>query len=369
MVSQNLRQHFMLLLLPLSFVYGIIISIRNWFFDMGILPSIEFNFPVISVGNITVGGTGKTPHVEYLIKLLSEEKHIALLSRGYKRKTKGFLLANEGVTSAIIGDEPYQIWQKFKKIKVAVDEKRVRGIKQLKKNHPELQCIILDDAFQHRYVRPGISILLIDYYRPMHNDCILPAGNLRESRQGIHRADIVIVTKVPYEMKPIEKRVWIKELNLFPYQLLFFSTFQYGMLQPVFDQNLARITLGKLENMKPAILLVTGIANPVPLRQRLITCCTSIEHLQYPDHYEYAERDLNEIETRYTDMNGSLKLIITTEKDAVKLKSHTPPNLTLKENMYFIPVEVTFLDEKQEEFDENIKNYVTKNRRINRLHS
>jgi tetraacyldisaccharide 4'-kinase len=369
MVPRKVRQNLQPLLRLLSSVYGIIISIRNRLFDLGILTSVEFNFPVISVGNITVGGTGKTPHVEYLIRLLHKKTDIAILSRGYKRKTKGFVLADHAASPVSIGDESYQIWHKFRDVKVAVDERRVHGIRLLKNNNPELQCVILDDAFQHRYVHPGVSILLIDYYRPLNKDHMLPAGNLRELMRGIYRADIVIITKVPHEIKPIEKRQWIRDLNLFPNQFLYFTTFRYGSPEPVFNVKLKKYILDDLAALKTVILLVTGIVNPTPLYERLITCCISIEHLHYPDHHEYLKTDLDRIENCFNKLNGELKLIITTEKDAVKIRNLNNVSGTIKNNLYFIPVEVTFLDEKREEFDETILNYVTKNKRISRLHS
>ena len=210
---------------------------------MRILKSVEFEFPVISVGNITVGGTGKTPHVEYLIDLLSEKFHIAFLSRGYRRKTKGFVQAGKNSGPDEIGDEPFQVHRKFQDITVAVDEKRVHGIEQLKKKNKKLQCIILDDAYQHRHVKPGLNILLIDYHRPLHKDFLLPAGDLRERIYGMHRANIVIVSKVPNNIKPIEKRIWIKDLNLFPYQFLYFTELEYGKLTPVFWEKQKELSL------------------------------------------------------------------------------------------------------------------------------
>jgi tetraacyldisaccharide 4'-kinase len=366
---QKYRLYLKPFLLPISSLYGIITSIRNYLFDVGILPSVEFDFPVISVGNITVGGTGKTPHVEYLLNMLDKENNTALLSRGYKRKTKGFVLADKNSSPEQIGDESFQIGQKYKNIRVAVDEKRVHGIKMLKKINPELQCVVLDDAFQHRYVTPGISILLIDYYRPLQNDHMLPAGNLRECKQGIHRANIVIVTKVPHEIKPIEKRLWIKELNLFPYQFLYFSTFSYGKLKPVFGRQQKEISLGELAELNASLLLISGISNPLPLSQKFIPICSSLQHIQYPDHHEYTTDDLKDIARRFNEMTGDNKMIVTTEKDAVKLKFLTGVTSILTENMYFIPVEVIFLDEKKEEFEGNILNYVRNNKRISRLHS
>jgi tetraacyldisaccharide 4'-kinase len=365
---QQRRRYLKPLLVALSILYGLITLLRNRLFDAGILRSVEFGFPVISVGNITVGGTGKTPHVEYLIKLLHEKFNIAILSRGYKRKSKGFLIAGKGSTPDQIGDESFQIWQKFRNILVAVDEKRVRGIRLLKKHDPSLQCIVLDDAFQHRYVVAGVSILLIDYYRPLASDRMLPAGSLREYKQGIHRANIIIVTKVPHAIKPIEKRLWIKDLGLYPYQYLYFSSLRYGSLVPVFDRKQKKIILGELSDMKPNIILITGIANSQPLKEMLITCCSAIDHVCFHDHHEYSVNDLADIEKRYFNIPENHKLIITTEKDSVKIRNFDTINPLVKKAVYFIPVEVVLLDDRQKEFDANIVNYVTKNRTISRLH-
>lgn len=340
---------------------------RNKLFDVGILRSVEFDFPVISVGNITVGGTGKTPHVEYLLRLLSGNYSIALLSRGYKRKTKGFVLAQQSIGPDEIGDESYQVWKKFEKIKVAVDAKRVHGIRILKKIDSSIKCIILDDAYQHRYVNAGLSILLVDYYRPLNKDRMLPLGNLRENARGIRRANIVIVTKVPHEIKPIEMRQWIKELKLFPYQYLYFTSFRYGDLKPVFNIERESIALGEIEKRKPGVLLITGIANPEPLYNKLVTYCTSIDHVFFPDHHDYTMSDIHEIETRFNAIPVENKLIITTEKDAVKISNLPIQGSSIKDFFYFIPVEVLFLDHKQEEFDRIIFEYVERNKRICRI--
>jgi tetraacyldisaccharide 4'-kinase len=369
MDSHSSRKPFQPLLLLLSCLYGAAVTLRNKFFNVGILRSVEFDFPVISVGNITVGGTGKTPHVEYLINLLHGVFSVAFLSRGYKRKTKGFILADPTSTPDDIGDEPFQVKNKFSGLMVAVDEKRVHGIKMLKGENPALQCVILDDAFQHRYVKPGLSILLIDYYRPMSKDWVLPAGNLRENPAEIRRANMVIVTKVPHTIKPIELRLWIKDLKLFPDQFLYFTSFQYSDLLPVYNSKQNSISLAELEERRPGVLLLTGIANPTPLYERLISCCSYIEHIIFPDHYEYTGDDIIEIEKWFNSLKGDTNIIITTEKDAVKLRNLVPVASKLMNQFYFLPVEVIFLGNKQEEFDRNIKEYVAKNRRIGRLYN
>jgi tetraacyldisaccharide 4'-kinase len=368
MASRKLRRSLAPVLFPLSLLYGTVTGIRNILFDLKILKSVGFDLPVISVGNLTAGGTGKTPHVEYLLKLLSEKFSVGLLSRGYKRKTKGFQLAGKNSLPQDIGDESYQVLKKFKTISVAVDENRVHGIVQMKKKIKNLGALILDDAFQHRYVKAGISILLIDYYRPVFKDYLLPMGDLRETKSALSRADIVIVTKVPENMAPIEKRLWIKELDLFPYQLLFFTGFTYGNLVPVFDKVKKNTSLGEVKKDASSILLLTGIANPEPMKKTLQEYTGNLVTLSFPDHHEYTQSDLDTVQKKYTKPDHGKNIIITTEKDAVKLKQLKKVDPVLKENMFYLPVEVKFLDNGQKEFDKKIIEYVAKNKGISRLH-
>ncbi|MBN1596787.1 MAG: tetraacyldisaccharide 4'-kinase [Bacteroidales bacterium] len=368
MSSRLIRRIIAPFLLPASLLYGIAMVIRNKLFDINILKSAEFDFPVISVGNITVGGTGKTPHVEYLMDLLHDKFKVAMLSRGYKRNTKGFLLASKNSGPETIGDEPYQIFHKYKNISVAVDESRVNGVKALKEKKNELQVVILDDAFQHRYILPGVSILLIDYNRPTFKDYLLPAGDLREGRNAVYRADIVIVTKVPTDFKPIDKRIWIKKLNLFPYQYLYFTTYEYGELCPLFSKKERNIELNVLKQSKLSVLLVTGIANSGPLYDTIHSYSNKVEHIKYPDHHYYTTGDINLIKKRYNAIQAKRKIIITTEKDAVKLKKFKDMDRFVRERIFYLPVKVRFLDNKKAEFDKHITNYVKKNKRIGYLH-
>ncbi len=368
MAIHNLRRKLSPLLFPFSCVYGMAVSIRNKLFDLKILKSTEFDFPVISIGNITAGGTGKTPHVEYLAEFLSKQFHVSVLSRGYKRTTKGFLLADKKSTPQTIGDEPYQMFSKFKNVTFAVDENRVHGINELKKKNPKLQTVILDDAFQHRYVTPGVSILLIDYSRPVYKDCFLPAGNLRESTHSISRANIVIVTKVPENIKPIEKKLWEKELKLFPYQFLYYTNFEYGCLTPVFPPGKQKFSLEEIQNTNASVLLLAGIANPAPLLEKLTSGQNEVVPLYFPDHHEYSQHDLHEIKSMYNSLKKKKKIIITTEKDAIKLGKLADVDHTIQERMYYLPVKVKFLYDKQEDFDSNIINYVATNKRISPLH-
>jgi tetraacyldisaccharide 4'-kinase len=368
MTLEGLRQSIAPILYPFSVIYGIVVSFRNILFDLNILKSVEFNFPVISVGNITVGGTGKTPHIEYLIRLLSAGHQVATLSRGYKRTTKGFLVAGAGTVPSDIGDEPFQIYSKFKNITVAVDGDRVRGIKNIRSKTAKNDVILLDDAFQHRYVRPGVSILLIDYNRPVFKDCLLPSGDLRESTDAIERANIVIITKVPSGIKPIEKRIWIKELNLYPYQYLYFTSFEYGEPVPLFSNKQNSIRLEDLKNDDLNVLLVTGIATPMPLKNKIEQYTGKVESVFFTDHHNFTEHDLQSVSDTFDALPGKKKVLFTTEKDAVKLRMLKNIKRGLKEKMYYIPVEIKFMDGWQEEFDSNILEYVKNNRKISRLH-
>ena len=266
---------------PLSLIYGLIVTIRNRLFDLKIIKSAEFDIPVISIGNITVGGTGKTPHIEYLIRLLANEFNIAVLSRGYKRKTRNYMLAAEESTSDDIGDEPKQLKQKFPDVHIAVDRKRVHGILNLLENIKDLKAILLDDAYQHRYVKPGLSILLIDYNQPLSSDYMLPFGNLREKRCETGRADIIIITKTPKDLKPIEKKILIKDLKILPYQFLYFTTYDYKNPEPVFDNNIKRLDFHSIRKNKSSILLVTGIAQPGPLVKFLNSYLYTIDHMNF----------------------------------------------------------------------------------------
>lgn len=354
------------LLIPLSLLYGFGVAVRNKLFDLNILKSFEFDLPIISVGNITVGGTGKTPHIEYLVEMLNRRFKLAVLSRGYKRNTKGFILAGKDTDPDEIGDESYQVFSKYENISVAVDEKRVHGVKELKKNYKDLQVILLDDAFQHRYIKPGVSILLIDYHRPLNKDFLLPYGQLRECRDAIRRAHIVIVTKVPDSIKPIEMRLWKKELKLYPYQFMYFTKFTYGSLIPM-DKG-PEIYLSELKQRSTSLLLVTGIANPEPMVKYLTRFSNTLQTMQYPDHHNYTVKDCQIIKSNFDRLPGNQKIIVITEKDAVKLRLNSAYNPELKSKTCYLPVRVKFLNEKECDFDSNILNYVAKNKKINRLH-
>ena len=358
-------------LLPLSWLYGLGVGFRNLLFEMGILKSKSFSTPVISVGNITVGGTGKTPHVEYLVRLLKDQAKVAVLSRGYKRKTSGFVLADNNATVRSIGDEPFQMKTKFPNVTVAVDRKRTRGIEKLTSGDyvKDIDVILLDDAFQHRYVKPGINILLVDYHRLIIYDKLLPAGRLREPIESKNRADIVIVTKCPKDLKPMEFRVITKAMSLYPYQQLFFSTHEFEALRPVFSKKPKRLKKTEApEHMELSaladknILLLTGIASPEQMLIDLKTYAKEVTPLAFSDHHNFKEKDVNRINEAFNAL-PSPKLIITTEKDETRLKQVEGLSNEVKKNLYALPIKIQFLLDQENTFNQNIINYVRKNSR------
>ena len=348
-------------LLPLSWLYGIGIKFRNLCFETGMLKSRSFDIPIISVGNLTVGGTGKTPHVEYLTQLLKKHFKVAILSRGYKRKTKGFVLAQTQSGVPDIGDEPCQMKKKFPDITVAVDRDRCHGIDTLMtlEETKDTEVILLDDAFQHRYVKPGINILLVDYHRLIIYDELLPAGRLREPMTEKNRADIVIVTKCPKDLKPMEYRVITKAMNLYPYQKLYFTTLKYHDLVAVFSDK--KLPLDQL-TADMNILLLSGIASPKQIMVDLEQYTKKIYPLTFSDHHQFTEKDILLIQQTYASMPAP-KMIITTEKDAVRLKHIQELSDDIRKDMYVLPLEICFLLEQSNMFNKNIIDYVHKNSR------
>lgn len=343
------------ILKPLSVAYGTGMKLRNKMFDYGVLKQHEFDIPVIVVGNLSVGGTGKTPHTEYIIDALRYRFRLGVLSRGYRRKTKGFVYAGPSSTPALIGDEPYQIYRKFgKDVSVAVCEDRCRGIEEMRKIDPSINMILLDDAFQHRYVKPTVSIVLTEFSRPAFQDNLLPLGRLRESTFGFNRADIVVVTKCPVNIKPMEYRIFVKNLNLYPYQKLFFSNFSYGNLMPVFpDENIHPPYLNWLTD-QDSILALAGIANPVPFVKHLRGFKAKVRHLIFPDHHDLGRNDIAVIRERFKTLPGDNKYIITTEKDAVKLMANPHYPRSLKSRTFYLPVKVEFLPYQPGTFDDTL---------------
>ena len=355
-------------LLPLSFLYGMGVRFRNMLFDTGILESRSFPIPVISVGNITVGGAGKTPHVEYLIRLLCETKRVSVLSRGYKRRTKGYLLASSSSTSLELGDEPYQMYLKYgRQVHVAVSANRCEGIERLCSD-PETKdtdVILLDDAFQHRYVKPGVNILLVDYHRLIVYDKLLPAGRLREPKDGKRRADIVIVTKCPPDLRPMDFRVITKALNLYPYQKLFFTTIEYGDLIPLFS-NSRSLALSEITS-DFEVLVISGIASPQHLLCDIQKHTENVIPMTFRDHHLFTPKDIARINNTF-DSLSSKRIIITTEKDAARLVGLDGLSDDVRNHIYALPIKTTFLLEQQEQFDEFILSYVLKNSKDSILH-
>lgn len=345
-----------MVLLPLSKLYGFGVGVRNLMFKWGILKQREFPVPVVVVGNIGVGGTGKTPHTEYVISLLRYKYRIAMLSRGYKRTTKGFVLATRRSTPLDIGDEPYQIYHKFGgDVTVAVCEDRCAGIEELLRIDPKINLIVLDDAFQHRYVKPSVSVVLTEFNNPVFYDKLLPLGRLREPVSAIYRADMVVVTKCPDQLQPLEYAIFKKNLKLFPYQKLFFSRYRYGSLRPLFPDvikdTLHLSWLGETET----VLALSGIANPKPFIRYLKSFKPTVKVKLFPDHHNFTRKDLDALVKRFEELEGSRKIIVTTEKDAVRLMNNPYFPQSLKGFIYYQPVEVQFDPMNVNNFDMEIQ--------------
>ncbi len=352
-----------ILLYPVSMLYGLIVHFRNMLYDLNLFKSKEFDVTVISIGNITVGGTGKTPHVEYLVDLLKEKFKVATLSRGYRRKTKGFYQVNTDSTVREVGDEPLQIKRKFPDVTVSVCENRVEGVEKLlaKEEKKSPDVILLDDAFQHRRISPVINILLMDYNRPLKNDSLLPAGSLRESASQLRRANVIIFSKCPpAEVTPIMRRVMQNEVGLKPYQSMFFTTYEYGKMKPVFDAK----DLGKdfYEKHSYAILIVTGIAYPRLIPEYLKQFTSETEMVSFPDHHNFSTDDIRMIMGKFAQLKNEKKIIITTEKDAVRFAEIPDLDEQFKNALYFLPVKVKFIDEEGKLFNKKILNYVGENK-------
>jgi tetraacyldisaccharide 4'-kinase len=357
-----------LLFLPVSFVYGIVMCIRNSLYDFGLLPSKEKNTAVISVGNLTVGGTGKTPHTEFIVSELQSLFRVAILSRGYKRETKGFVLANQKSNALKIGDEPMQMYLKFHGVPVAVSENRSKGIDKLLDLYPTLDAIVLDDAHQHRRIRPGLSILLTDYNRLYTRDSLLPGGNLREpKKQGARRADIIIVTKCPAGMSAIDMRVIEHEVSPSMYHHVFFSSFVYDEPLPVFIRYADRLWLfKKIKQKRASVLLVTGIVSPQMILSHLRNYTDDIRHLQFRDHHEFTEKDITLIEKQFYEIPNQEKLILMTEKDAARLINNPIVPSSLKYHLYALPIRVKILNNNETALIKKITDYVEEDSR-NRL--
>ena len=327
------------MLLPASKIYGLVTWMRNKLFDWNILKQHTFGVPVVVVGNLVAGGSGKTPHTEYLVDGLRHSYHLAVLSRGYKRSTKGFVMASAHSTPRDIGDEPYQMYHKFGgQVPVFVCEDRVRGINELLKVDSDVDLVILDDAFQHRYVKPTVSVLITEFAKPLYSDKLLPYGRLRESVRGLYRADVVVVSKCSDAIKPVDCRILKNNLNLYPppSQYLFFSRYNYCTLKPLFPSEVTAIP--HLE-----WLILSGIGNPRPFVRQIKSYRAKVKINVYPDHHNYTRKDIDNIRRRYESLRGKRRLIITTEKDAVRLSTNPYFPHELKAVTYYLPIEVDFL--------------------------
>lgn len=353
-------------MLPLSLLYGAGISLRNALYNLGILKSHTYGIPIIDVGNITVGGTGKTPHIEYLVRLLSSKYKVAILSRGYKRKSHGYVLADQDTPMVKIGDEPWQMKQKFPDVYVAVDTNRCRGIERLCTDSTtrDVQVILLDDAYQYRHVKPGLNILLIDYHRMITEDRLLPAGRLREKIEAKDRADIVVVTKCPPAVTPMGFRVLRSVLHLKPFQELYYSSIQYGALTCVDTGESLR--LEELRSRNIHILLLMGIGNPLQMEQDIRRYAQHVTSMPFADHHYYSSQDLSLIKDKFEQMPAP-RIIVTTEKDASRLQNHKNLNPEISKSIYVLPIEVQFMRDEGKTFNQKIKDYVRENSRNSNL--
>ncbi len=341
---------FRYLLFPISFLYGIIIWTRNWLYDKNIIKSAQFNFPIICVGNLAVGGTGKTPMTEYLVSFLSVEFKTATLSRGYKRKTKGFAIANETTTAIHIGDEPMQFHKKFPDLTVAVGEERLVAIPQLLHARPDTEVIILDDAFQHRQVRAGYNIVLTDYRNLYTRDLLLPSGDLRDVKSSIKRADTIIVTKCKTDLSEEEKMQVSREINPKAHQRLYFTEVVYDKPYQLFTRETREIL------PSTDILLLTGIANPKPLKEFLTSHVHAYDMIRYPDHHIFSSDDLKDIVKQFERIESADKIILTTEKDGVRLEKFSTELSRFP--IYVLPIQHRFLFNGDASFQQEIRTFV-----------
>ncbi len=337
-----------LLLLPFTILYAMAIAVRNFLYTSRIITRTRFDFPIICIGNLSAGGTGKTPHIEWLIRLLGIDYKLAVLSRGYKRKTVGYILADTKSTPQSIGDEPFQIAQNFPNVSVAVSENRVLGIPHLLGDVTDTEVILMDDGLQHLPVKPGFSIILTDYHHPFYNDWLLPSGRLREFRSGYKKAEVIVVTKCPPLLSKTERELITTQIRPMPNQTVFFTTLQYGNLQPVFEQ--------KLPDQTQSVLAVSGIASPELFCNELNSRYTQLTSLAYSDHQEYTNLILTEIAEKYRSLDNAI--IVTTQKDAVKFHTETAINILGKLPVFYLPVQVKLLDDSEESFKKLLTQYI-----------
>ena len=341
------------LLFPLAVLYGLGVTIRNGLYATGLLKGVIFGLPVISVGNLSVGGTGKTPHTEYLIRLLREHLRIAVLSRGYRRKSSGYMEVNLHHDASITGDEPLQFKRKYPDVQVIVAESRSLAIPLVLRSYPETQVVILDDGFQHREVVPGLNLLLTEFNRLYTRDWLLPVGRLREWRNSARRADWIIVTKCPLHMSVEEKQAIREEVHYNEGQQVFFSRYVYGNPYRMYGND--RLEL----NANLDVLLVVAIAGTEYLLEHVDSQCGEVRMLEYHDHHPFSNFDIGNIELYYKNMSTNRhRIILTTEKDAVRLDTHRELLQRLSLPIYILPVSVQFDDEDSGVFDASVKEWL-----------
>ena len=350
MFSNWFLKSFRILLLPFSILYGLIVLLRNWLYDKKILRSTSFGLPLICVGNLSVGGTGKSPMVEFLVAHLKKRYKVATLSRGYKRKTKGYALATDQTTALDIGDEPMLFHQKFPDIPVAVGEERIVAIPQLLHDRPETQVVILDDAFQHRSINPGLNIILTDYGNLFTRDFFLPTGDLRDARSSYKRADVIVVTKTRPDLSQQERQELTEEIGPLPHQQVFFSCISYGTPYHIMDREFRFI------DEQTEVLLVTGIANPRPLKQYLEERIQTYYMMPYNDHHIFTIDDWRDIMKRFKSIEAEKKIILTTEKDAVRLMKFRSELNGMP--FYVMPIEPKFLFNQENEFVNKVVQFI-----------
>ncbi len=352
-----------LILLPASKIFGMVVAVRNWMFDVRLLKQKTFDVPVLVVGNLSVGGTGKTPHVEFIVERLRCNYHIGILSRGYKRSTKGFVMASHTSVPADIGDEPYQMYHKFAcTVPVAVCEDRVAGITELLKVDPAINLVVLDDAFQHRYVKPTVSVVLTDYSKPVFEDHLLPYGRLRESKRGLRRADIIVATKCPPKMSALEYSIFESNLNLIAYQRLFFSQLVYRHLKPVFPEAAPPVppALDWL-TADDMLLVVAGIGNPKPFVKFVKQFKPKVRVNIFSDHHNFTRKDMALLKSRFESMTGKRNFIITTEKDAVRLAACPYFAPQMRPYIFYLPIDVDFRRDENASFIEEVTRAIKRN--------
>lgn len=350
------------LLLPFSWLYALVVGVRNLAYDAGWFKQTSFPLPVIAIGNLDIGGAGKSPMTEYLIRKLKDRYHLATLSRGYGRETSGYLVAGSHTTAHEIGDEPAQFKQKFPAVTVAVCEKRVVGVERLKPDH---ELILLDDAFQHRAIKPGLSILLFDYSRIFEPHWLLPAGNLRESFSGRKRADIMVVSKCPKDLDRENQLRIIQRIRPFAHQSVFFTAIRYGNLQDISGQPAGDVRI----DAQTTVFLLTGIANPSPLLQEIGRFTSHVIHHNYPDHHQFTLKNIVKLVKEFTDLASPKKMIITTEKDAQRLRDESLFNGLMPLPVWVLPITIEFLNEEGDHFDQLIQNDVRKHTTHHTLYS